>query len=112
MNYITEISAFFKRQETNPLSPHAACLWYALMQINSHTGWKPAFSVSTLTLMEIANLSKESFNRAGAELTGKEYIRYQPRGINHDSIYQIITEEENRRLDTELKRLIAEYHCE
>lgn len=94
MNYITEMNAFYQRQETNPLSAHATCLWYALMHINNRTNWKKTFTVSVSVLMLKANLTASSFKRARRELHEKDYIRYQSRGGNQAAMYEMITMEE------------------
>lgn len=91
MNYITEINVFYQRQETNPLSSHAANLWHTLMHINNRAGWITKFTVSVSVLCSKSNLTNSTFKRARIELRDKGYIRYESRSGNQSAIYQILS---------------------
>src|SRR5690625_2872890 len=91
MNYIKEINAFYQRQETNPLSSHAANLWHTLMHVNNRAGWKRTFTVAVSVLCSKGNLSNSTFKRARTELHDKGYIHYESRRGNQAAIYQIIS---------------------
>lgn len=94
MNYIKEINAFYQKQETNPVSAHAANLWHALMHVNNRAGWKLTFTVAVSVLCFKANLTNSTFKRARKELRDKGYIHYESRRGNQSAIYQIIRAEE------------------
>lgn len=89
MNYIKEINAFYQRQETNPLSSHAANLWHTLMHVNNRAGWKRTFTVAVSVLCSKGNLSNSTFKRARTELHDKGYIHYKSRRGNQAAIYEI-----------------------
>jgi len=89
MNYIKEINAFYQRQETNPLSSHAANLWHTLMHVNNRAGWKKTFTVAVSVLCSKGNLSNSTFKRARIELHDKGYIHYKSRRGNQAAIYEI-----------------------
>ena len=95
MNYITEINVFYQRQETNPLSSHAANLWHTLMHINNRAGWIKKFTVSVSVLCSKSNLTNSTFKLARIELRDKGYIRYESRSGNQAAIYQILSAEES-----------------
>lgn len=95
MNYITEINAFYQRQETNPLSSNAANLWHTFMHINNRTGWKRKFTVAVSVLCCKANLTNSTFKRGRKELRDKGYIRYESQSGNRAAIYQIVSSEES-----------------
>lgn len=91
LNYIKEINAFYQRQETNPLSSHAANLWHTLMHINNRAGWKTTFTVAVSTICSKSGLADSTFKRARTELRDKGYIDYESRRGNQAAIYKIIS---------------------
>lgn len=91
MNYLKEINAFFKLQETNPVSLAAANLWHTLMHINNGIGWREKFSSPVSVLGYKASLSDSSFKRARTELVEKGYIVFESQGGRKAAIYQIIS---------------------
>lgn len=80
MNYIQEINQFYIRTETNPVSPGAGILWYALMHVNNRTKWSSEFSVPASVLSAKSSLSVSALKRARKELVEKGYIIVTSRG--------------------------------
>lgn len=110
MNYIKEINAFYQRQETNPLSSHAANLWHTLMHINNRAGWKKTFTVAVSVIRYKSGLSDSTFKRARTELHEKGYIRYESRRGNQAAIYEMISlghlDENNEEVHTEQSTIL------
>src|SRR5690625_3139685 len=90
MNYIREINEFYVRLETNPLTPSAISLWFAMMHVNNRAHWVNSFSVAASTLRLKSGLPLSTFKRARLELRDKGFILYTPRGTNAP-LYEMVS---------------------
>ncbi|WP_059102943.1 helix-turn-helix domain-containing protein [Shouchella shacheensis] len=79
MNYIAEMNALHVRQETDPRSPKATVLWYALMDVCNKTGWMKQFSVAAAVLCFKTGLTEDQVFKARRELVKKGYITFYSR---------------------------------
>ncbi len=90
MNYIREINEFYVRLETNPLTPSAISLWFAMMHVNNRAHWVKRFSVAASTLRLKSGLPLSTFKRARLELRDKGFILYTPQDTNAP-LYEMVS---------------------
>jgi hypothetical protein len=82
INYMSELNAFYKRQQTDNLKPMSKLLWYTLMAVNNTRSWAEWFECTNGRLcieMGINSNSLRTLYTARKELLGKGYIEYEDR---------------------------------
>ena len=91
LNYLQEIVDFENWKDTQLMTAGAISLWYELMSVCNHTGWKEEFSPANGLLMARTRLSSKQFQRAREVLVNSGRIYYQK--AEHSSecgIYKMI----------------------
>jgi hypothetical protein len=78
VNYIQLINAFWEKHETDQnLKATSITVYMALVQINNRTGWKDKFRVTFGQVLNMTNISKNTYYSAIAELVEGKYIEYE-----------------------------------
>lgn len=80
MNYISQINAFWKRcEEQEALGPTSIAIYFALLQIQNTSGWKPKIRIHPRELMNLTGIgSVKTLYHHLAKLRECSMIAFQP----------------------------------
>ena len=83
MNYIAQINAFWEK--FNSLSdgkPYHIAVYFALLHINNQTGWKPVFRVNYQTILQLTQVSVNTYYKACKWLFDNGFLKFYEKGAN------------------------------
>lgn len=90
MNYLKQITQFYKLLPNNPLSASAQCLYFYLLNKNNELAWAKEFTVANMIVCGYTGLNRQALDRARNELKQKGYIDYKKGVSNHAGKYLIV----------------------
>ena len=90
MNYLKQITQFYKLLPNNPLSASAQCLYFYLLNKNNELAWIKEFTVANMIVCGYTGLNRQALDRARNELKQKGYIDYKKGVSNQAGKYLII----------------------
>lgn len=90
MNYLKQITQFYKLLPNNPLSASAQCLYFYLLNKNNELAWIKEFTVANMIVCGYTGLNRQALDRARNELKQKGYIDYKKGVSNQAGKYLIV----------------------
>ena len=80
MNYIRLINSFWTRVIDYPLKPSSSTLYLALADMNNRLAWMKSFTPDYLKLLQVVNITKNTYYECLKELVNQGYIEYEISG--------------------------------
>ncbi len=90
MNYLKQLTTFYKHLMTVSLSANAQALYTLLLFINNSTRWKKKFNAPNSTVMAYMGISLSTLRRLRTELIENGFLKYDSGNKKTAGTYEIV----------------------